>query len=88
MESDAVGLAPLQVLLHAAGLLHEGLEVVEARVGTAHHRVELRDGDHLNHLCSGERCMMCLCRKFKVLHAWLTVCTSGPDCCVCQEMRP
>ena len=50
MESDAVGLAPLQVLLHAAGLLHEGLEVIEPGVHTTHHCVKLRDGDHVSHL--------------------------------------
>ena len=59
MQGDAAALAPLQVLLHGAGLLHEDLQLVEAAVGAAHHGVELRDGDHLNHLCSGERCMMC-----------------------------
>ena len=56
MQGDAAALAPLQVLLHGTGLLHEDLQLVEAAVGAAHHGVELRDVDHLNHLCSGERC--------------------------------
>ena len=55
MKSDAARLAPTQELLHGAGLTHEHLELVEPAVGTAHHGVELGDGDHLAHLCSGRR---------------------------------
>ena len=55
MKGDAARLAPVQVLLHGAGLTHEDLQLVEAAVGAAHHGVQLRDGDHLTHLHSGRR---------------------------------
>ena len=55
VKSDAAGLAPALELLHGAGLTHEHLQLVEPTVGTAHHGVELGDGDHLEHLRSGKR---------------------------------
>ena len=58
VKSDAAGLAPALELLHGAGLTHEHLQLVEPTVGTAHHGVELGDGDHLEHLHSGRRCKM------------------------------
>ena len=37
MEGDATGLAPVQVLVHGAGLGHEGLQLIEAGVHAPHH---------------------------------------------------
>ena len=50
VKGDAAALAPLQVLVHGAGLGHEDLDLAEARVSASHHRMQLRDRNHISHL--------------------------------------